>query len=182
MEGAFNKTAVKVSQGVKLELGDGSVVVTGPKGTLTRDYPSGLKLEMGDGEVVVERKKEDKFSKSVQGTITAHIRNMIHGVTEGWSKALEIVGAGYRAEVRGTDLVLTIGYSHPIIIKAPEGITFKVEKSVVTIDGIDREVVGQVAADVRGARPPEPYRGKGIKYTDEVIRRKPGKAAAKAAV
>ena len=106
---------------------------------------------------------------------------MVKGVSEGWSKQLELVGTGYRAEVQGKTLVLTVGYSHPVKIEAPEGINFKVEKGIVTVDGIDRQLVGQMAADIRGSRPPEPYKGKGVKYVGEVIRRKAGKAAKAAA-
>ena len=102
---------------------------------------------------------------------------MVKGVSTGWSKKLELVGTGYRAEVQGNTLVLTVGYSHPIKIEAPEGINFKVEKGIITVDGVDRAVVGQISANIRGSRPPEPYKGKGVKYIDEVIRRKAGKAA-----
>ena len=109
------------------------------------------------------------------------IANSIKGVTEGWKKQLELVGTGYRSEVQGNKLVLTVGYSHPVIIEAPEGITFKVEKSVINVDGIDKQVVGQISANIRASRPPEPYKGKGVKYVGEYIRRKAGKAAKAAA-
>jgi large subunit ribosomal protein L6 len=109
------------------------------------------------------------------------IANSVKGVTEGWKKQLELVGTGYRSEVQGNKLVLNVGYSHQIIIEAPEGITFKVEKSVINVDGIDKQVVGQVAANIRSSRPPEPYKGKGVKYVGEYIRRKAGKAAKAAA-
>ena len=111
------------------------------------------------------------------GTTRARLANAVLGVSAGWEKKLELVGTGFRAEVNGQTLVLTIGYSHPVKIEAPEGISFKVEKNIVTIAGIDKEVVGQIAALARAQRPPEPYQGKGIKYIDEIIRRKPGKAA-----
>ena len=115
---------------------------------------------------------------SLFGTTRALINNDVKGVTEGWSKKLELIGTGFKAELAGTTLSLTVGYNHPIKIEAPVGITFKVEKTFVTVEGTNREVVGQVAANIRGVRPPEPYKGKGIKYIDEVIRRKAGKAAA----
>jgi large subunit ribosomal protein L6 len=115
---------------------------------------------------------------SLFGTTRALINNDVKGVSEGWSKKLELVGTGFKAELLGSTLSLTVGYSHPVKIEAPEGITFKVEKTFVTVEGINREVVGQVSADIRGVRPPEPYKGKGIKYSDEIIRRKAGKAAA----
>ena len=106
---------------------------------------------------------------------------MVKGVTDGWSKQLELVGTGYRAEVQGKTLVLTVGYSHPVKIEAPDGVNFKVEKGIITVDGPDRQIIGQLSANIRGARPPEPYKGKGVKYVDEVIRRKAGKAAKTAA-
>jgi large subunit ribosomal protein L6 len=113
----------------------------------------------------------------MHGTWRAIIANMAKGVSEGWSKQLELVGTGYRAEGSERDLTLTVGYSHPVEIKAPEGISFSIEKTLITVEGIDKELVGQVAAKIRNVRPPEPYKGKGIKYIDEVVRRKPGKAA-----
>ena len=106
---------------------------------------------------------------------------MVIGVTEGWSKQLELIGTGYRAEVQGNTLVLTVGYSHPIKIEAPEGVSFKVEKGIITVEGLDRQIIGQISANIRSSRPPEPYKGKGVKYVDEVIRRKAGKAAKTAA-
>jgi len=159
---------------------EGRVVkITGPKGTVTENLPRGIEVEVNDGVVYVTTRGKSKSDMSNHGTIRALINNDVKGVTTGWSKQLELVGTGFRAEVAGKTLSLTVGYSHPVKIEAPEGITFKVEKTFVTVEGPDREVVGQISANIRGVRPPEPYKGKGIKYTDEVIRRKPGKAAAK---
>jgi large subunit ribosomal protein L6 len=115
--------------------------------------------------------------KAIHGTLRAVLSNMIVGVKEGWSKVLELVGTGYRASLSGNKLVISVGYSHPVEFEAPKGIDFKVEKTLITIEGIDKELVGLVAAKIRSIRPPEPYKGKGIKYQDEVVRRKPGKAA-----
>jgi large subunit ribosomal protein L6 len=153
--------------------------VTGPKGTLSLKLPRGIEVEVKDGMVNVTTKGKSKADNSNHGTIRALINNNIKGVTVGWNKKLELVGTGFRAEAAGKTLSLTVGYSHPVKIEAPEGITFKVEKTFVTVEGADREVVGQVSANIRMVRPPEPYKGKGIKYSDEIIRRKAGKAAAK---
>ncbi|HKB88444.1 MAG TPA: 50S ribosomal protein L6 [Patescibacteria group bacterium] len=159
---------------------DGRVVtVTGPKGTLTQKLPRAIEVEVKDGMVNVTTRGNAKSDISNHGTIRALINNNVKGVTTGWSKQLELVGTGFRADVAGKVLNLIVGYSHPVKITAPEGITFKVEKTIITVDGISREVVGQISAEIRAVRPPEPYKGKGIKYTDEVIRRKAGKAAAK---
>lgn len=176
----IGKQPITLPEGVTVETIGTHVKVTGPKGTLELKVPKRIEVTVKDNVVEVTRKTETKDVKSLHGTIRALINNMVKGVKDGWSKQLELVGTGFRAEVQGNDLSLTIGYSHPVIIKAPEGISFKVEKMIVTVEGADREVVGQVAANIRGARPPEPYKGKGVKYVDEVIRRKPGKAAAKA--
>jgi large subunit ribosomal protein L6 len=130
-----------------------------------------------DGQVVVEPTSKSKLSRSLYGTMRAHIQNMVNGVKDGWAKELEMVGTGYRAQVQGNKLVLTIGFSHPVEIEAPEGVEFKVEKLNIAVEGIDKEKVGEISAKIRAVRPPEPYKGKGIKYKDEVIIRKPGKAA-----
>lgn len=161
--------------GVDFEISGDKVKVTGPKGSLSYILPRGIKLEEKEGSIIVS--KLSGASSALHGTTRANLSNMVHGVTEGWHKDLEIIGTGYRAEVNGKTLVLTVGFSHPVKHEAPEGIEFKVEKMVITVSGIDKQLVGKVAADIRSTRPPEPYKGKGIKYTDEVIRRKVGKAA-----
>lgn len=183
----IGKQPVEIPNGVTVEVNGTSVVVSGPKGKLSKDFDSVVKIAVADNEtasakvVNVSVTKNDKRSLAIWGTTRKLIDNMVKGVSTGWSKQLELVGTGYRSEVRGNTLVLTVGYSHTIDIVAPEGITFKVEKSVITVDGIDREVVGQVSADIRSTREPEPYKGKGVKYLNEVIRRKAGKAAKAAA-
>ncbi len=176
----FGKLPIQIISGVTVEINPGQVKITGPKGSLEKATPGVSVLEK-DNLIEVKRKGTDKKSLSLQGTTRSHIANMVKGVTEGWSKTLEIVGAGYRGEVKGNQLILNIGYSHPVIVEAPLGISFKLEKSIITVEGADKDIVGQVAANVRAVRKPEPYKGKGIKYTDEVIRRKAGKQAAKAA-
>ena len=175
----IGRLPIQLIAGVTVTVEGRTVKVTGPKGTLTESLPRGIEVEVGDGVVNVTTKGKSKSDTSNHGTIRALINNDVKGVTTGWSKQLELVGTGFRAEAAGKTLSLTIGYSHPVKIEAPEGITFKVEKTFVTVEGPDREVVGQVSANIRGVRPPEPYKGKGIKYVDEIIRRKAGKAAAK---
>lgn len=178
----IGKLPVKLPSGVTVEVNGQTVVVSGPKGKLEVNFKKELiDVKVIGGEVVVESKKDSKIGKSVWGTTRALIANHVKGVDEGWKKQLELVGTGYRSEVQGNTLVLTVGYSHPVKIEAPGGISFKVEKGIINVEGIDRQLVGQVAADIRATRPPEPYKGKGAKYVGEVIRRKAGKAAKAAA-
>jgi len=174
----IGRQPILIPAGVTVEVSGQTVKVTGPKGGLERHVARGVSAEVKDGQIVISVKGSSKAMMSLFGTTRALIANDVKGISEGWSKQLELVGTGFRAEVSGKTLVLTIGYSHPVKIDAPEGIEFKVEKSIVTVSGTDKELVGQIAANIRGARPPEPYKGKGIKYVDEIIRRKPGKAAA----
>lgn len=174
----IGKQPVLIPSGVTVEVSGHTVKVTGQKGTLEKHFPAEINVEVTDGKVQVSTKGSGKYVMSIFGTTRALINNDVKGVSEGWSKKLELVGTGFKAELMGTTLSLTVGYSHPVKIEAPKGITFKVEKGLVTVEGFDRELVGQVASDIRSVRPPEPYKGKGIKYSDEVIRRKAGKAAA----
>jgi large subunit ribosomal protein L6 len=145
---------------------------------LEKHFPPEINVEDKDGKVFVTAKGSGKYVTSLHGTTRALINNDVKGVSESWSKKLELVGTGFKAELSGNVLSLTVGYSHPVKIEAPDGISFKIEKTIVTVEGANRELVGQVSANIRAVRPPEPYKGKGIKYTDEVIRRKAGKAAA----
>lgn len=177
----IGKQPVELPKGVSVDISDFKVTVKGAKGTLHQNIARGVKVEVVDGKVLVSVNNTSKQNLSNWGTTRNLIANMVMGVTEGWQKQLELIGTGYKAEVKGDKLVLTVGYSHPVEISAPENITFKVEKNVVTVDGIDRAVVGQVAANIRATRPPEPYKGKGVKYIDEIVRRKAGKAAKTAA-
>jgi len=174
----IGKQPVIIPSGVAVSVDGHTVTVTGPKGTLKKHFAAEIAVEVNDGKVIVSAKGSGKYVMSLFGTTRALINNDVIGVSTGWSKKLELVGTGFKAELVGRDLSLTVGYSHSIKINAPEGITFKVEKTIITVDGFDRELVGQVAANIRAVRPPEPYKGKGIKYIDEVIRRKAGKAAA----
>lgn len=173
----IGKQPIKLPEGVKVEVSEKTVSVTGPKGTLTRDIFRGIAVVKKGGQLEVIDKKKTTRSRAMHGTTRALIANMVKGVSDGWTKTLEMVGAGYKTQVSGKTLVLNVGFSHPVEIEIPEGISVRVEKTDITIDGIDREVVGQFAAKVRSTRPPEPYKGKGIRYKDEEVRRKPGKAA-----
>lgn len=175
----IGRQPITIPEGVTVEINGQTVKITGPKGSLSRTFPRNVAFEVKDKEILVTAKGSNKAAMSQHGTTRALLANDVKGVTVGWSKQLELVGTGFRAEVAGKTLKLTVGFSHTVDITAPEGIEFKVEKNMVTVTGIDREVVGQVSANIRGVRPPEPYKGKGIKYVDEVIRRKAGKAAAK---
>jgi large subunit ribosomal protein L6 len=177
----IGKQPIILPDAVTVEISGDTVSVTGPKGTISREFSSKVNVEQEGGAIVVSIGKNiTKETMALWGTTRALIANMVLGVTDGWTKQLELVGTGFRAETVGSTLVLTLGFSHPVKIDAPEGITFKVEKSVITIEGIDKDLVGRLAAAIRRIKPPEPYKGKGVKYVDEVIRRKPGKAAAKA--
>jgi len=173
----IGRLPIRLPEGVSLDVAGRLVKVTGPKGTLERRIPSQIVVEKKEDLVVVVAKGKSKRVKALHGTTRANLANMVHGVSEGWSKTLELVGTGYKAEGAGSTLILSVGYSHPVKIDAPNGISFKIEKTEVIIEGTNKELVGQTAAKIRGVRPPEPYKGKGIKYKDEIIRRKPGKAA-----
>jgi large subunit ribosomal protein L6 len=177
----IGQQTILIPSGATVVVADNKATITGPKGTLTVTLVKELEVKVEESNINLTLKKDTKFGRSVWGTTRMLIANSIKGVTEGWKKQLELVGTGYRSEVQGNTLILTVGYSHPVKIEAPEGIVFKVEKSVINVDGIDKQVVGQVAADIRSSRPPEPYKGKGVKYVGEVIRRKAGKAAKAAA-
>jgi len=173
----IGKLPVQIPKGVEVKVEGNSVKVKGTKGELEKKLPDIVKVKIENGQVSVTSSGKSKNSKALWGTYRSHIANMVHGVSEGWEKKLEMVGTGYRAKLEGKDLELTVGFSHPVKIKAPEGITYTVEKTIITIAGVDKELVGQVAAQIRSIRPPEPYKGKGIRYVDEEVRRKPGKAA-----
>jgi len=177
----FSKQPVKITSGAKVEVVGNVIKVTGPKGTLEKVKPDFIEIKIeGDVLGVSSKEKEvTKFGKAMTGTIRSHVVNMINGVTTGWSKKMELQGTGYRSEVRGNDLVLTVGFSHPVSITAPAGIKFTIEKNVITVEGADKEVVGQLAAQIKAVRPPDPYKGKGIRYLGEVLKLKPGKQAAK---
>jgi large subunit ribosomal protein L6 len=177
----IGRKPVPVVKGVKIEKKDGRLKIVGPKGELSASIPATISVEVKDDNVIITRSSDEKFQKALHGTWRAHINNMVKGVSEGFQKKLEIVGVGYKAELKGKKIQFALGYSHPILFDPPPGI--KVEVPIPTnvlISGIDRQLVGQVAAKLRSFRPPEPYKGKGVKYEGEYIRRKAGKAAATA--
>jgi len=157
---------------------DGLVTVRGPKGELSLKLAPEIKIEKKENQLIVFPEKKTKKSKAFWGLYRTLIANNIVGVTKGYQKQLEIEGLGYKAELKGRNLILHVGFSHPVEIIPPEGIEFQVERKVITVSGIDKGLVGQVAADIRAVRPPEPYKGKGIRYLGEVIRKKVGKKAA----
>lgn len=170
------KAIIPVPKGVKYTLTGLSLTVEGPKGKLAREIPAGIGLEMTDDGLSIV--KEEGTREAIHGLTRALVANMVHGVSEGFQKVLQIVGVGYRAELKGKALELNVGYSHPVVVEPPEGIDFKVENPTrIVVEGIDREKVGRTSADIRKVRKPEPYKGKGIKYEEENIRRKAGKAA-----
>jgi len=174
----IGKLPVAVPNGVNVTLGDGEVSVKGPKGELSQHIlKQVVDVKLEDGKVVVERKGDAKPHRSAHGLTRTLIANMVEGVSKGFRKSLEIQGVGYRAAKAGEKLNLSLGYSHPVVFEAPAGITLSVEgQNKIHVEGIDKQQVGQVAAKIRGLRPPEPYKGKGIRYEGEVIRKKLGKA------
>lgn len=172
----LGKLPVTIPTGVTVTFENGVLTVQGPKATLARPVKSDVAITI-DGDTITLAPTDTPEAPALWGTYAAHLRNMISGVTEGFSRVLEIEGVGYRAEVQGTTLVLNVGYSHSVNVPVPEGITATVEKNVITLTGADKEAVGQFAANVRKVRKPEPYKGKGIRYQGEYIIRKQGKKA-----
>lgn len=173
---------ITVPTGVELVIDGDQIRVKGSKGELSMVTQPEVKVEMADNVLTVKRKKDDRNSRALHGLTRALINNMVVGVTTGWTKNLEMVGVGYRAQGGGDQVTLNVGYSHPVVYKAPEGITIVVaENTKISVSGIDRAIVGQVAANIRKVRPPEVYKGKGIRYVGEYVRRKAGKAGKGAA-
>jgi len=166
-----------IPERVSLENADGIIKVKGEKGELSLELTPNIEVKINSNLVAVGRKKDDKQTKSLHGLTQRLIGNMIIGVSEGFQKKLDFKGVGFKAEVSGNKLVLNVGFSHPVEVIAPEGIAIEVQKNIITVSGIDKQKVGQIAADIRAVKPVEPYKGKGIKYIDEIPRRKPGKAA-----
>ncbi|HEU5142497.1 MAG TPA: 50S ribosomal protein L6 [Solirubrobacterales bacterium] len=174
----IGRKPIPVPDSVTVEVAPGSVAVKGPKGELTQALSSEMKVEQDDGAVTVTRPTDRAEHRALHGLTRSLIANMVEGVTEGYQKRLEIQGVGYRAALKGRKLEMALGYSHPVAIEAPEGIDFEVpQPTEIVVSGIDKQLVGQVAADIRKRRPPEPYKGKGIRYRDEQVLRKVGKRA-----
>ena len=171
---------INLPEGVSIVVNGTSVSVTGPKGTLTREFSSLITINVNDKEVTVTRANDEKHTKQLHGTTRALLNGMVEGVSKGFTKQLEIKGIGYRAQLKGNDIVLNMGYSHPVTINAVEGVKFEVpSQTEINVSGIDKQKVGQMAAVIRSVREPEPYGGKGIMYKGERVRRKIGKKAGK---
>jgi large subunit ribosomal protein L6 len=173
------KNPIPIPDGVTVTVDASSVAVKGPKGELQRSFDPDITIATEDGQVIVTRSSDHRRHRAMHGLTRALLQNMVTGVSEGYRKSLEIVGVGYRAEVIGRQLNLSVGFSHPILVTPPEGISFSVDKQTqIVVEGISKELVGEIAAMVRRFRPPEPYKGKGIRYVGEQVRRKAGKSAA----
>ena len=171
------RSPIPLPEGVEVSIDGHSVTVMGPKGELRREFNPQIKIALQDGQLVVTRSSDYGPVRALHGLTRALLANMVEGVSAGFRKSLEIVGVGYRAELQGNDLILQVGYSHPVRYAAPEGIALVVEQGsrIIHVDGIDKELVGEVAAQIRAVRKPEPYKGKGIRYVGEKVRRKAGK-------
>ena len=171
------KNPIQIPSGVEVSVSGSDVTVKGPKGTLERTIDNRISVSVDDGVATLDRSDEERETKALHGLYRALINNMVVGVSEGYRKELQAVGVGYRANLQGKKLELQVGFSHPVHMDAPDGIDFEVpEPTKIIVTGIDKELVGQVAANIRRVRPPEPYKGKGIRYVDEYVRRKAGKA------
>lgn len=174
----IGKLPITVANGVNVTVTGTNVTVSGPKGSASLDLPAGIGLEQSEGKVVITAaNKEDRKVRAMYGLTRANLANLIKGVDTGFSKHLEITGVGYRAQMQGTDLVLSLGFSHPVKFKPLTGLTLAVTDNVITVSGSDKTLVGEMAAKIRDVKPPEPYKGKGIRYKGEQVRRKAGKAA-----
>jgi large subunit ribosomal protein L6 len=174
----IGKKPIELPEKVEVDIRGSEVTVKGPKGTLQRPMSPDMRIKVEDGVLTVERPTDHRNHRSLHGLTRALLANMVQGVSEGFSKTLEIVGTGYRAEMQGETLILYLGYSHPIEFPPPDGISFEVPRGgrMVTVQGYDKELVGEIAARIRRQRPPEPYKGKGVRYEGEYVRRKAGKA------
>ena len=173
----IGKQPVPIAGGVQITIADGNeITVKGPRGQLQRTFPGDIRFAVEESQVVVTRPSDASAHRALHGLSRSLLNNMVVGVTDGFTKTLEVQGVGYRAQLEGPNLRLAVGFSHPVVVEPPEGITFAVEGPRINVSGIDKEQVGQVAADIRKVRPPEPYKGKGIRYLGERVRRKAGKA------
>lgn len=177
----IGKLPIKIETGVTVALNGSNVMVTGPKGVLEWNIPTGISVEVGSENVIVKKTHEAKYLEKFYGLTRSLIFNMVTGVSKGFERRLELSGVGFRARVDGRDLILSVGFSHPVKISAPENVQFTVNENVITVAGVDKQIVGNIASKIRAVRPPDPYKAKGIKYEGEKIRRKAGKAAKTAA-
>ncbi len=169
------KKPIKIPAGVEIKIEDLKITAKGPKGELSLDIPSVIDVQKEGEEIIVLEKKKTKTSRAFWGTTRSLIFNIVEGVSKGYQKELQIKGVGYRAEKQGEGMTMKVGFSHPVVVDKVEGITFEINKDIITVSGIEKELVGKVAAEIRSIRPPEPYKGKGIRYKDEVVVLKEGK-------
>jgi large subunit ribosomal protein L6 len=174
----IGRKVLPLPKGVTLSQKPGTISVKGPKGELSKAMPDGISLKTESDKITVLRADDSRENRAKHGLVRAHLANMVKGVTDGWTRELEINGVGYRAEVAGDTLNMALGFSHPVAFKLPKGVSAKVDKNRIMLSAADRDLLGQTAAKVREIRPPEPYKGKGVKYVEEVIKRKVGKAGA----
>lgn len=176
----IGKQPINIPENVEVKLEDNKIIVKGPKGTLEQELRKEVEVEIKDDFIKLTpvQKTKSSITPALWGLYRALIANMVKGVLVGFEKKLEIIGIGYKVALQGEDIVLKLGFSHPVNLKVPSGIEINIEKNIITVSGIDKQLVGQFAADIRAKKPPEPYKGKGIRYVDEVVRRKPGKKAA----
>ncbi|MBI2024114.1 50S ribosomal protein L6 [Candidatus Giovannonibacteria bacterium] len=177
----LGKKPIVVPPGVEVKIQDGSVFVKGPKGELSKEFRREISMELRDNLFQLSLRSQSKLARKLWGTYVSLVKNMLIGASEGYAKKLILEGIGYRAQAEGKDLVLNLGFSHPVKFPAPDGISFKVEKNLITISGIDKEKVGQTAAKLRSLKKPDPYKGKGFRYEGEIIKRKAGKKATSSA-
>ena len=173
----IGRKPINIPAGVEVKIDGSCVTVKGPKGTLSQTFQPSMNIAVEGAEIVVTRPNDEKENRALHGLTRTLVNNIVLGVTDGFTKKLEIVGTGYRVVAKGTDLEFALGFSHPVVVKAPQGITFTVESPTkFSVSGISKQQVGHIAAKIRGIRPPEPYKGKGVRYADEVVLRKAGKA------
>ena len=176
----IGKKPISIPNGVEIKMENGSVAVKGPLGELKRSFKDDIEIKIGEKEIILSPKKEAGAMMALWGTYASHIGNMVDGVTKGFEKKLIIDGVGFKAQVEGQNLVLNLGFSHPVKVEIPEDVKVSVEKNIITVSGIDKEAVGAFSAKTRALKKPEPYKGKGIRYENEIVRRKAGKKAATA--
>jgi len=173
----IGRLPIKIEDNIKVEIKERKIITEGPKGKLEYNIPSGIKVEKKENNLFVQKTRNSEKTKRLHGLVRSLISNMVQGVTEGFTKELEIKGVGYRAKIEGDDLILNLGFSHPVKITPPKDIEVKIHKNIITISGIDKQQVGEMAAKIRGIKKPEPYKGKGIRYKDEQVKKKAGKVA-----
>ena len=175
----IGRMPIPVGSGVSIDITDGLVTVSGPKGKLSQPIPDGISVRREGDELIVERESDQRTHRSLHGLTRTLVNNMVVGVSQGFEKRLEIVGTGYRAQATGDSFTIAVGFSHPVVFKAPAGVEFNMDGPRMVVSGIDKQLVGELAAQIRRIRPPEPYKGKGIRYQGEYVRRKAGKVGSK---